>query len=69
MTNAQRAALMMHTSAQLDYWTPKMSRGEGLEAEDQFLHYTKLMKFLVTEMDNDKTTVIQQGPNVVFPSL
>ena len=69
MTNNQRAYLLMHTSAKLDYYTPRYQRGENRESEEQFLYYTNMMKFLITKMDTSKTIVRQNGTGIVFPSL
>lgn len=69
MTKEQRAYILMHTSRKLDYWTPRMEMGYGMEADDQHEYYTKFMKFLVTKMDTERAPVRNDGANLVFPCI
>ena len=67
MTNTQRADLMVHTGKALDYWTGRKDRCR--EGQEQYEYHTKMMKFLVTQMDTYKTPIRPQGTSLVFPSL
>ena len=53
MSNTQqRLFLIKWISSSLDYWTPR--RHQNKEAEEQYQHYSKMMVFLVTQMDTAK---------------
>jgi len=65
MTNEQRQFLLLHYNRKADYWSSQYS----LEAEEQYQHALKMIKFLVTKMDTCKATLRPNGPNIVFPCL
>ena len=64
----QNTFQLVQAEAQLDYWTPRYERGESLEAEEQHLYWTKMMRYLITSVDKNQRPVFQNGTNLVFPS-